>query len=586
MHSRVCHSNRMLWALLRQYTRPYRRQLAVVATLQLISTLASLYLPTLNARIIDHGVARGDTAVIGRLGGVMLGVSALQVLCAIGAVYFGSRAGMGFGRDLRWAVFRRVLGWTNTEAVRFGAPTLMTRTTNDVQQIQVLVQMTCTMLITAPIMSIGGIAMAVHQNAGLSWLLLVSVPVMAVCNYLIISRLLPLFRRVQRLIDNINRVLREQLTGIRVVRAFSREDAERDRFAEANEALTDTTMTVGRWQALMLPATTLVVNLSSVAVIWFGGIRIDHGQMQVGSLIAFLSYFMQILMAVLMVTIVLVILPRASVCAERITDVLSTEPSIVSPASPAVPVRRGEIEVTAATFGYPGADSPVLHGVSLTARPGTVTAVVGSTGSGKSTLMALLSRLYDVTSGSVLVDGIDVRDYDPEQLWSMIGVVPQRGHMFSGTVADNLRFGKADASDDEMWAALGVASADFVADHPEGLAMPVAQGGMNFSGGQRQRLAIARAAIRQPSVYLFDDAFSALDVHTDARVRAALSEVAADATVVIVAQRLSTVATADQIVVLDNGQVVGVGTHGELLESCPVYREFADSQAVVARGLA
>ncbi|MUM33947.1 ABC transporter ATP-binding protein, partial [Mycolicibacterium sp. CBMA 361] len=535
----------MLWALLRQYTRPYRRQLAVVATLQLISTLASLYLPTLNARIIDHGVARGDTAVIGRLGGVMLGVSALQVLCAIGAVYFGSRAGMGFGRDLRWAVFRRVLGWTNTEAVRFGAPTLMTRTTNDVQQIQVLVQMTCTMLITAPIMSIGGIAMAVHQNAGLSWLLLVSVPVMAVCNYLIISRLLPLFRRVQRLIDNINRVLREQLTGIRVVRAFSREDAERDRFAEANEALTDTTMTVGRWQALMLPATTLVVNLSSVAVIWFGGIRIDHGQMQVGSLIAFLSYFMQILMAVLMVTIVLVILPRASVCAERITDVLSTEPSIVSPASPAVPVRRGEIEVTAATFGYPGADSPVLHGVSLTARPGTVTAVVGSTGSGKSTLMALLSRLYDVTSGSVLVDGIDVRDYDPEQLWSMIGVVPQRGHMFSGTVADNLRFGKADASDDEMWAALGVASADFVADHPEGLAMPVAQGGMNFSGGQRQRLAIARAAIRQPSVYLFDDAFSALDVHTDARVRAALSEVAADATVVIVAQRLSTVATAD-----------------------------------------
>ncbi|MUL66908.1 ABC transporter ATP-binding protein [Mycobacterium sp. CBMA 234] len=576
----------MLWALLRQYTRPYRRQLAVVATLQLISTLASLYLPTLNARIIDHGVARGDTAVIGRLGGVMLGVSALQVLCSIGAVCFGSRAGMGFGRDLRWAVFRRVLGWTNTEAVRFGAPTLMTRTTNDVQQIQVLVQMTCTMLITAPIMSIGGIAMAVHQNAGLSWLLLVSVPVMAVCNYLIISQLLPLFRRVQRLIDNINRVLREQLTGIRVVRAFSREDAERDRFAEANEALTDTTMTVGRWQALMLPATTLVVNLSSVAVIWFGGIRIDHGQMQVGSLIAFLSYFMQILMAVLMVTIVLVILPRASVCAERITDVLSTEPSIVAPASPAVPVRRGEIEVAAATFGYPGADSPVLHGVSLIARPGTVTAVVGSTGSGKSTLMALLSRLYDVTSGSVLVDGIDVRDYDPEQLWSMIGVVPQRGHMFSGTVADNLRYGKADATDDEMWAALGVASADFVADHPEGLAMPVAQGGMNFSGGQRQRLAIARAAIRQPSVYLFDDAFSALDVHTDARVRAALSEVAADATVVIVAQRLSTVATADQIIVLDNGQVVGVGTHGELLEACPVYREFADSQAVVARGLA
>jgi len=577
----------MLWALLRQYTRPYRRQLTVVATLQLISTLASLYLPTLNARIIDHGVARGDTAVIGRLGAVMLGVSALQVLCAIGAVYFGSRAGMGFGRDLRWAVFRQVLGWSNAEAVRFGAPTLMTRTTNDVQQIQVLVQMTCTMLITAPIMCIGGIAMAVHQNAGLSWLLLVSVPVMAICNYLIISRLLPLFRRMQRLIDNINRVLREQLTGIRVVRAFAHEDAERARFADANHELTDTTLTVGRWQALMLPATTLVVNLSSVAVIWFGGIRIDHGQMQVGSLIAFLSYFMQILMAVLMVTIVLVILPRASVCAERITDVLATEPSIVAPAAPVVPkVRRGEIRVTAATFGYPGADDPVLHGVSLTALPGTVTAVVGSTGSGKSTLMALLCRMYDVTSGSVMVDGVDVRDYDPEQLWSMIGVVPQRGHVFSGTVADNLRFGKADATEDEMWAALGVASADFVADHPAGLGMPVAQGGTNFSGGQRQRLAIARAVVRRPAVYLFDDAFSALDVHTDARVRAALSATATDATVIIVAQRLSTVVTADQIVVLDNGRVVGTGTHSELLESCAVYREFADSQAVVAGGVA
>jgi ATP-binding cassette subfamily B protein len=577
----------MLWALLRQYTRPYRRQLTVVATLQLISTLASLYLPTLNARIIDHGVARGDTAVIGRLGAVMLGVSALQVLCAIGAVYFGSQAGMGFGRDLRWSVFRQVLGWSNAEAVRFGAPTLMTRTTNDVQQIQVLVQMTCTMLITAPIMCIGGIAMAVHQNAGLSWLLLVSVPVMAVCNYFIISRLLPLFRSMQRLIDNINRVLREQLTGIRVVRAFAREDAERSRFADANHALTDTTLTVGRWQALMLPATTLVVNLSSVAVIWFGGIRIDHGQMQVGSLIAFLSYFMQILMAVLMVTIVLVILPRASVCAERITDVLTTEPSIVSPDAPVVPdVQRGEIQVAAATFGYPGADSPVLHGVSLSASPGTVTAIVGSTGSGKSTLMALLCRMYDVTSGSVLVDGVDVRDYDPEQLWSMIGVVPQRGHMFSGTVADNLRFGKADATEDEMWAALGVASADFVADHPAGLAMPVAQGGTNFSGGQRQRLAIARAVVRRPAVYLFDDAFSALDVHTDARVRAALSAMAADATVVIVAQRLSTVAAADQIVVLDNGLAVGIGTHSELIETCAVYREFADSQAVVAGGVA
>ena len=576
----------MLWALLRQYTRPYRRQLAVVATLQLISTLASLYLPTLNAGIIDRGVALGDTGVIGRLGGAMLGVSALQVLCAIGAVYFGSRAGTGFGRDLRWAVFRRVLGWSNAEAVRFGAPTLMTRTTNDVQQIQVLVQMTCTMLITAPIMSIGGIAMAIHQNAGLSWLLLISVPVMAAGNYLIISRLLPLFRRIQQLIDNINRVLREQLTGIRVIRAFSRESSEQARFGEANEALTDTTLTVGRWQALMLPVTTLVVNLSSVAVIWFGGIRIDHGQMQVGSLIAFLSYFMQILMAVLMVTIVLVILPRASVCAERITEVLTTDGTIVAPAAPVRPVAaRGEIAVVSASFGYPGADSPVLQEVSLTASPGAVTAVVGSTGSGKSTLLALLCRLYDVTDGCVLVDGVDVRDYDPEMLWSLIGLVPQRPHLFSGTVADNLRYGKADATEDEMWAALDVASADFVAAHPSGLAMPVAQGGLNFSGGQRQRIAIARAVIRQPAIYLFDDAFSALDVHTDTRVRAALSSVADDATVVIVSQRLSTVVAADQIVVLDNGTVVGVGTHASLLQTCSVYREFVDSQALAVGGV-
>jgi ATP-binding cassette subfamily B protein len=576
----------MLWALLRQYTGPYRRPLTVVATLQLISTLASLYLPTLNARIIDHGVARGDTGVITRFGAVMLAVSALQVGCSVGAVYFGSRAGMGFGRDLRWAVFRQVLGWSANESARFGAPTLITRTTNDVQQIQVLVQMTCTMLITAPIMSVGGIAMAIHQNAGLSWLLLVSVPIMALCNYWIISRLLPLFRSVQRLIDTINRVLREQLTGIRVVRAFSREDAERDRFAAANHALADTALTVGRWQAFLLPVTTLVVNLSSVAVIWFGGMRIDAGHMQVGSLIAFLSYFMQILMSVLMVTIVLVILPRASVCAERIGEVLATEPAITAPADPVRPVSiRGEIRLAAATFGYPGAESPVLQEVSFTAQPGCVTAVVGSTGSGKSTLLSLLCRLYDVSDGAVLVDGVDVRAYDPEDLWAAMGLVPQRGHLFSGTVADNLRYGKADATDVEMWAALEVASADFVATHPAGLAMPVAQGGMNFSGGQRQRLAIARAVIRRPSVYLFDDAFSALDVHTDARVRSALASVAGSATVIIVSQRISTVTEADQIIVLDSGQVVGIGTHIELLASCPVYREFADSQAVVAGGI-
>ena len=578
----VCDSCGMLWALLRRYAGPYRGPVAVVGGLQMVSTLASLYLPTINAAIIDDGVAKGDTTTIVELGAMMLGVTALQVLCAIGAVYFGSRVGMGFGRDLRSAMFHHVTGLSAEETARFGAPTLLTRTTNDVQQIQVLLQMTCTMLIAAPIMCIGGIAMAIHQNAGLSWLLMISVPLLGLSNYWIVTKLLPIFRRMQHQIDGINRVMREQLAGIRVIRAFAREPFERTRFREANEALADTAMTVGRLQALMLPFTTLVINVSSVALIWFGGMRIDSGEMQVGSLIAFLSYFMQILMAVLMATILLVMLPRASVCAERITEVLATAPAITSPETPKTPaVARGAVEIVDATFRYPGADRPVLQGVSLVARPGTTTAVVGSTGSGKSTLISLICRLFDVTEGSVAVDGVDVRDYDVEALWSTIGLVPQRGYLFSGTVAENLRYGKADATDDEMWAALRVASADsFVAAHADGLEMRVAQGGINFSGGQRQRLAIARAVIRRPAVYLFDDAFSALDVHTDARVRAALAEVSADATVVIVSQRISTVVDADQIVVVDDGTVVGVGTHDSLLVDCPVYAEFADSQAI------
>jgi ATP-binding cassette subfamily B protein len=446
--------------------------------------------------------------------------------------------------------------------------------------------MTCTMFITAPIMSIGGIVMAVHQDAGLSWLLLVSVPLLAVTNYWIVSHLLPLFRTMQRLIDNINRVMREQLSGIRVIRAFAREPLERVRFGEASQQLSDTALAVGRWQALMLPATTLVVNVSSVALIWFGGQRIDEGRMQVGSLIAFLSYFMQILMAVLLATIILVILPRASVCAERITAVLTTIPAIASPAHPTKPAAvTGQLSIESATFSYPGADRPVLQGVSLTARPGTTTAVVGSTGSGKSTLISLICRLFDVTGGAVRIDDVDVRDYDIEQLWATLGLVPQRGYLFSGTVAENLRIGKADATADEMWEALRVAAADgFVSAHPEGLDMPVAQGGINFSGGQRQRLAIARAVIRRPAIYLFDDAFSALDVHTDARVRAALREVSATATVLIVSQRISTVAEADQVVVIDDGVVVGVGTHESLLVDCPIYAEFADSQSVGGAG--
>ena len=572
----------MLWALLRQYARPYRWLLAIVAVFQLISTLASLYLPTVNAAIIDDGVAKGDLRTIVELGGIMLAVTALQVVCAIGAVFFGSRAGTGVGRDLRSAIFNHVIGFSAEETARFGASSLLTRTTNDVQQIQLLVQLTCTMLITAPIMSIGGIFMAIHQDAGLSWLLLVSVPILAAANYWIVSHLLPIFRRMQRLIDGINRVMREQLSGIRVIRAFAREPFERKRFAEANEALADTALEAGRWQALMLPTTTLVINISSVALIWFGGLRIDAGEMQVGSLIAFLSYFMQILMAVLLATFILVVIPRASVCADRISEVLSTEPQITSPQRPVRPAAiTGEIRMDGASFSYPGAERPVLQDVSLIARPGTTTAIVGSTGSGKSTLVALVCRLYDVTAGSVRIDDIDVRDLDPEQLWAAIGVVPQRGYLFSGTVADNLRYGKADATEDEMWRALEVAAADdFVRAHADGLAMRVAQGGINFSGGQRQRLAIARAVIRRPAVYLFDDAFSALDVRTDARVRDALADVAADATVVIVSQRISTVAQADQIVVIDDGRVLGVGTHETLLTQCPEYAEFVDSQAL------
>jgi ATP-binding cassette subfamily B protein len=574
----------MLLALLRQYVWPYRWLLTVVAVLQMISTLASLYLPTVNAAIIDDGVAKGDTTRIIELGGVMLVVTGLQVLCAIGAVYFGSRSAMGFGRDLRSAIFHHVTGFSAAETARFGAPSLLTRTTNDVQQIQLLVQLTCTMLITAPIMSVGGIFMAVHQDAGLSWLLLVSVPVLALANYWIVSHLLPIFRSMQKLIDGINRVMREQLSGIRVIRAFAREPFERKRFAEANEALADTAVIAGRWQALMLPVTTLVINISSVAVVWFGGLRIDRGEMQVGSLIAFLSYFTQILMAVLLATFILVILPRATACAERITEVLSTEPVIASPADPVRPPSvDGMVSLQNATFSYPGADRPVLQDVSLTARPGTTTAIVGCTGSGKSTLVSLICRMYDVTDGSVRVDEVDVRDYDTEQLWSAIGLVPQRGYLFSGTVADNLRYGKADATEDEMWDALRVASADgFVRANDDGLEMRVAQGGINFSGGQRQRLAIARAVIRRPAIYLFDDAFSALDVHTDARVRSALGEVSGDATVVIVAQRISTVATADQIVVIDDGKVVGTGTHESLLADCATYAEFADSQTIAA----
>lgn len=578
----------MLLALLRQYIRPYRRPVAVLMALQLVSNLASLYLPTVNAAIIDEGVAKGDTTTIVRLGMVMLGVTALQVMCSIGAVYFGSRTGMGFGRDLRAALFDHVTTFSERETGRFGAPTLLTRSTNDVRQIQYLVQITGTVLVTAPIMCLGGIFMAIRQEAALTWLLLVSVPIMAVANYWVMSHMLPLFRRMQGLIDGINRVMRDQLAGVRVVRAFAREDFERDRFARANTALSNTALTAGNWQALMLPVTTLTINVSSVALIWFGGLRIDRGQMQVGSLTAFLAYFTQILMAVLMATMTLVVLPRASVCAERITEVLATRPAVTDPPNPRSPRGKitGAVRLEGATFTYPGADRPVLQNISLTALPGTTTAIVGSTGSGKSTLVSLICRLYDVTGGAVSVDGIDVRDYRTERLWSAIGLVPQRGYLFSGTVADNLRYGAAPdqaVSDEQMWEALRVAAADdFVRAHDDGLRMRVAQGGINFSGGQRQRLAIARAVIRRPAIYLFDDSFAALDARTDARVRASLRESCGEATVIVVTQRISIAATADQVIVIDDGKMVGAGTHESLLTDCTTYAEFADSQSVDA----
>ncbi|WP_044507430.1 ABC transporter ATP-binding protein [Mycobacterium simiae] len=578
----------MLLALLRQYIRPYRRLVAALLMLQTISTLATLYLPTLNAAIIDDGVAKSDTATIVRLGVLMLAVTGLQVLCSMGATYFGSRTGMGFGRDLRLAMFEHVTTFSERETARFGAPTLLTRSTNDVRQIQYLVQMTGTVLVTAPIMCVGGIFMAIHQEAALTWLLLVSVPVLGVANYWIMSHMLPLFRSMQALIDGINRVMRDQLSGVRVVRAFTREAFERDRFARANAALSNAALTAGNWQALMLPVTTLTINLSSVALVWFGGLRIDRGQMQVGSLTAFLAYCTQILMAVLVATMTLVVLPRASVCAERITEVMSTRAAVASPQQPKLPAHgiTGVVRLDAAAFTYPGAERPVLHQISLTARPGTTTAIVGSTGSGKSTLVSLICRLYDVTAGAVRLDDLDVRDYDIERLWAAIGLVPQRGYLFAGTLAENLRMGATPdqaVTDDDMWEALRVAAADdFVRAHPDGLQMRVAQAGMNFSGGQRQRLAIARAVIRSPAIYLFDDAFSALDVHTEARVRAALREVAGNATTIVVTQRISTASRADHIVVIDDGQLVGSGTHESLLGSCRAYAEFADSQSVDA----
>jgi ATP-binding cassette subfamily B multidrug efflux pump len=566
----------MLWKLLVKYLRPYWRLLAAVVVFQLAQSIASLYLPTLNADIIDEGIAKGDTGYILRVGGVMLLITIAQIVSSIIAVYFGAKAAMALGRDLRGAVFSRVGEFSEQEVTRFGAPSLITRSTNDVQQVQMLVLLTSTLMVSAPILSIGGVIMAIRQDVQLSWLIAVSVPVLLVAVGLIIVRMVPLFRAMQTKIDTINRVLREQLTGIRVIRAFVREDRERARFAAANEDVTSYALRAGRLMALMFPIVMLVLNVSSVAVIWFGAFRIQDGSMQVGTLIAFLSYLMQILMAVMMATFMAVLIPRATVSADRI----GTASSVVHPANPVnVTVGRGELELLDVGFAYPGAEQPVLSNVSFLARSGQTTAIIGSTGSGKTTLVNLLPRLFDATSGAVLVEGVDVRELNPDLLWGRIGLVPQKPYLFSGTVRSNLQYGKPDATEDELWRALGIAQAkDFVAEMPEGLDSPIAQGGTNVSGGQRQRLAIARALVKRPEIYIFDDSFSSLDLATDARLRAALKTGTDGATLIIVAQRVSTIVDADRILVLEDGRIVGTGTHGDLLDGCETYREIVSSQ--------
>ncbi len=561
----------------------HRPQVVAVLLLQLAQTIATLYLPSLNADIIDKGVAVGDTGYIMRIGAVMLGVSLLQVACSIAAVYFGARVAMAFGRDLREGLFTRVQDFSAQEMGQFGAPSLITRTTNDVQQVQMVALLSFTIMLMAPIMLVGGVVLALQEDVALSGLLLVVVPVLGIVVGLIVSRMVPYFRVMQQRIDAINRVMREQITGLRVIRAFVRERREAARFAEANDALFDTSLRVGRLMSLMFPAVMLIMNLTSVGVLWFGAGRIEAGDMQIGALTAFLSYIMYILMAVMMSTMMFVMVPRAVVSSERITAVLDTESSVVPAADPVRLERpQGRLELRDVEFRYPGAERAVLHGVDLVAEPGRTTAVIGSTGSGKTTLVNLVPRLFDATAGTVTVDGVDVRDLAPEDLWSMVGLVPQRPYLFSGTVASNLRYGNPDATDEELWHALEVAQArSFVAEMPGGLDAPIAQGGTNVSGGQRQRLAIARALVRKPAIYLFDDSFSALDFATDAALRAALVPETRRSAVVVVAQRVATIRDADRIVVLDEGAVVGAGTHAELMASCTTYQEIVLSQLSV-----
>ena len=570
----------MLVRLLRRHLQPYTGLLLCVLVLQFAQVMASLYLPTLNADIIDKGVATGDTGYIWRTGAFMLAVSVGQGLCTVAATYLAARAAMSMGRDLRGAVFERVSGFSEREISAFGAGSLITRNTNDVQQVQMLVMMSCTMLVTAPVMAVGGIIMAVTRAPGLSWLIAVSVPVLLVAVGLIVSRMLPLFRSYQDKLDAINRVMREQLTGIRVIRAFVREEAETERFGDANTDIARVGERVGQLFVLLFPLVMLVLDVTIVGVIWFGGHQVGDGDVEVGTLIAFMSYLMQILMGIVMASFMTIMIPRAAVCAERISEVLATPPTITSsPDAVDTFPTPGTVEMRDVTFVYPNADARVLAEVSFTVQPGTTTAIVGSTASGKSTVVRLLARLLQASSGQVLIGGTDVREADPEALWAQLGLVPQQPFLFAGTVASNLRLGREEATDDELWEALEVAQAkDFVSQMDGGLQATIAQGGTNVSGGQRQRLAIARALVRRPDILIFDDSFSALDVSTDARLREAMGPATAGITKVIVAQRVSTITGADQILVLDGGHLVGSGTHTELLATCPVYREIVTSQ--------
>ena len=570
----------MLIRLLRRFVPKYRTEVAIVTVLVFIQSIANLYLPNLNADIINNGVAKGDTDYIWRTGAVMLAVTLVLGVLAIISVYFASRASMGVGRDVRGAVFERVQHFSAREMTRFGTPSLITRNTNDVQQVQLFLQIALTILITAPILAIGGVIMAIRENATLSLTLVVIVPLMAGVIGTLVAISVPLFRQMQGRVDKITEVLREQIMGIRVVRAFIRTESEQRRFDRANGDLTATALRVNRIFALAMPSLLGIMNLSTVAVLWFGGHLVDSGAMPIGNLTAFLMYIFQILFAVMMAVFMVILVPRAEASAQRIEDVVRTIPSVSDPATPVEPERNtGMVEMRDVTFAYPHSERAVLHDLSFAMRPGTITGIIGGTGSGKTTLLTLVTRGFDATGGAVLVDGVDVREQSLDRLWSRIGLVPQTAYLFKGTVADNLRFGNPDATDAELWRALEVAQArDFVAAMVGELEAAIDQGGTNVSGGQRQRLAIARALVKRPAIYLFDDCFSALDAATDARLRRALRAETGDANVVIVAQRVSTILHADQIVVLDEGRVVGIGTHDELMAGCVEYREIVESQ--------